>query len=161
MKVIPFALIFAAAFFCSTIRNKIDPTPTPVPTLGSTPASPSPTPVPVSTATPSTSDSSGDLIEPTDDGVQVISGGVLNDKAKTLPTPEYPSAAKAVRASGTVTVEVLVNEKGKVVAATARSGHPLLRSPAVKAAMGAVFEPTILSGKPVKVKGVLTFDLAP
>lgn len=161
MKLIPIALIIAAAFFCSNIRNKIDPTPTPVPTLGSTPASPSPTPVPESTAPPSTSGSNGDLIEPTDDGVQVISGGVLNDKAKSLPTPEYPPAAKAVRASGTVTIEVLVNEKGKVVAATARSGHPLLRSPAVKAAMETVFEPTILSGKPVKVKGVLTFDFAP
>lgn len=161
MKLIPFALIFASAIFCSTIRNKIDPTPTPLPTLSSTPVLPTATSTAVSATSPSVPDSNGDLIEPTDDGVQVISGGVLNDKAKTLATPEYPSAAKAVRASGTVTIEVLVNEKGKVVAAAARTGHPLLRSAAVKAAMETVFEPTILSGKPAKVKGVLTFDFAP
>jgi TonB family protein len=161
MKLMPIAMIIAAAIFCSTIRNKIDPTPTPLPTLGSTPVPPSGTPMPVSTAPPTPVGSDDDLIEPSDDDIQTISGGVLNDKAKRRPAPEYPPAAKAVRASGSVTVEVLVNEKGKVVAAVARSGHPLLRSPAVKAAMETVFDPTILSGKPVKVKGVLTFDFAP
>lgn len=48
MKLIPFVLIIASAIFRSTIRNKIDPTPTPLPTLGTVPtpaktASPSPT----------------------------------------------------------------------------------------------------------------------
>jgi TonB family protein len=42
--------------------------------------------------------------------------------------------AKAAHASGTVVVRVILNEEGKVIAAQADSGHPLLRAAAVKAA---------------------------
>jgi len=89
---------------------------------------------------------------------QTISGGVLNGKATSLPKPPYPPAAKAVKASGTVVVQVLLDEKGSVVTATAVSGHPLLRHAAVAAARGAKFSPTLLSGKPVKVSGVITYN---
>ena len=82
----------------------------------------------------------------------------MNGKAKSLPKPDYPAAAKAVKASGTVMVQVTVDEKGVVVSATAVSGHPLLRKAAVEAAKKAVFEPTILSGTAVKVSGALTFS---
>ena len=53
--------------------------------------------------------------------------GVVNGKATSLPKPEYPAAAKAVRASGTVNVQVTIDEKGEVMSAEATSGHPLLR----------------------------------
>jgi TonB family protein len=86
-----------------------------------------------------------------------ISGGVLNGKATSLPKPPYPPAARAVRAEGMVTVQVLVDEKGNVVSATATSGHPLLRSAAVSAARQAKFAPTMISGQPVKVSGVITY----
>ncbi|MBC7911260.1 MAG: TonB family protein [Pyrinomonadaceae bacterium] len=86
-----------------------------------------------------------------------ISGGVLNGKATSLPEPVYPPAAKAARAQGTVTVQVTVDEKGKVVSASAISGPPLLRASAVSAARQAEFSPTLLSGKPVKVTGILTY----
>lgn len=90
-----------------------------------------------------------------------ISGGVLNGKATSLPKPPYPPAARAVRASGAVSVQVLIDENGSVVSASAVSGHPLLRAAAVQAARGARFSPTMLSGQPVKVSGVITYNFVP
>jgi protein TonB len=87
-----------------------------------------------------------------------ISGGVLNGKATSLPKPAYPAIARAAHASGTVTVQVTVDESGKVISARAVSGHPLLQAAAVQAAYGARFSPTLLSGQPVKVTGVLTYN---
>lgn len=94
-------------------------------------------------------------------GGKSISGGVLNGKATDLPKPAYPAAARAVRASGAVNVQVTVDETGKVVSANAVSGHPLLRSAAEQAARNAKFAPTILSGKPVKVSGVIVYNFTP
>jgi TonB family protein len=90
-----------------------------------------------------------------------INGGVLNGKATNLPQAEYPAAARAVRASGTVSVQVVVDEEGKVISAQAVSGHPLLRTAAVTAARQAKFSPTTLNGNPVKITGVLTYNFAP
>lgn len=89
---------------------------------------------------------------------KTVSGGVLNGKATSLPTPPYPAAAKAVRASGSVSVQVLIDESGRVISASAVSGHPLLRQAAEQAARGARFSPTLLSGQPVKVSGVITYN---
>ncbi|HEX8491648.1 MAG TPA: TonB family protein [Pyrinomonadaceae bacterium] len=86
-----------------------------------------------------------------------ISGGVLNGKAISLPKPAYPAIARAARASGTVTVQVTVDESGKVTEARAVSGHPLLQQAAVQAARQARFSPTQLAGKPVKVTGTLSY----
>ena len=87
-----------------------------------------------------------------------ISGGVLNGKAISLPKPPYPAIAKAAHASGTVTVQVTIDESGKVISAHAVGGHPLLQQAAVQAAYGARFTPTQLSGQPVKVTGVITYN---
>lgn len=87
-----------------------------------------------------------------------ISGGVLNGKALSLPKPPYPQIAKAAHASGTVVVQVLIDENGNVVSARAVSGHPLLQAVAVAAARGARFSPTKLSGQPVKVTGVIQYN---
>jgi protein TonB len=87
-----------------------------------------------------------------------ISGGVLNGKAISLPKPAYPPIAKAAHASGTVTVQVTIDENGNVISAHAVSGHPLLQAVAVAAARGARFSPTKLSGQPVKVTGVITYN---
>ena len=89
---------------------------------------------------------------------KTISGGVLNGKAISLPKPPYPAAARAVRASGAVSVQVLIDESGRVVSANATGGHPLLRSAAESAARGARFSPTLLSGQPVKVSGIITYN---
>ncbi len=87
-----------------------------------------------------------------------ISGGVLNGKAISLPKPAYPPIARAAHASGTVVVQVLIDENGNVVSAHAVSGHPLLQAAAVGAAKSARFSPTKLSGQPVKVTGVIQYN---
>ncbi len=92
---------------------------------------------------------------------RMISGGVLNGKAKSLPRPQYPAAARAVRASGAVTVQVEVDESGDIVEASAVSGHPLLRASAVAAARKAKFSPTMLQGQPVRIRGVITYNFVP
>jgi protein TonB len=88
----------------------------------------------------------------------IVSGGVLNGKAISKPQPPYPPIAKAARASGTVTVQIVVDESGRVISASAVSGHPLLQQAAVGAARQARFSPTLLSGQPVKVSGVITYN---
>lgn len=91
----------------------------------------------------------------------VNGGGVINGKAKSLPRPEYPPAARAVRAGGTVMVQVTIDENGDIVSASAVSGHPLLRPAAVKAAREAKFAPTSVDGNPVRVTGVLVYNFVP
>ncbi len=87
-----------------------------------------------------------------------VSGGVLQGSAIKKPAPAYPPIAKAARAAGAVQVQVTISEDGRVIDAQVVSGHPLLRDAAVQAARQWVFKPTELSGVPVKVQGVLTFN---
>jgi len=94
----------------------------------------------------------------TETPVKSISGGVLNGKALSLPKPAYPSAARAVNACGAVNVQIVIDEQGNIVSATAVSGHPLLRQAAEQAAIEAKFSPTLLSGHPVRVSGVLVYN---
>lgn len=89
---------------------------------------------------------------------KTISGGVVNGKAVSLPAPALPSAAKMVGTNGSVSVQVLIDENGNVIAANAVGGHPLLRSAAVGAARNSKFRPTQLSGQPVKVTGVIVYN---
>ncbi len=103
----------------------------------STPASPAPRPI-----------------------LKPVSGGVLNGMALSLPAPGYPDTAKRMRIAGTVTVEVVIDENGKVISATATGGPVTLREAAVQAAQRARFSPTKLSGQPVKVSGVINYKFA-
>lgn len=87
-----------------------------------------------------------------------VSKGVVNGNAVSLPKPAYPAAAKAVNASGTVSVQVTIDENGNVISAKAVSGHPLLQAAAVEAARQAKFRPTLLEGQPVKVTGIIVYN---
>lgn len=89
-----------------------------------------------------------------------ISGGVLNGIAISLPQPIYPEPAKRMRTSGIVVIEVILDESGKVLSATATSGPTILRDAAIQAALKARFSPTKLSGQPVKVSGVINYKFA-
>jgi TonB family protein len=86
-----------------------------------------------------------------------VSGGVLNGTAISLPSPGYPETARRLRMSGLVTVEVVVDETGKVISAVATSGPMPLKEAAVQAALRARFSPTKLSGQPVKVSGMINY----
>jgi protein TonB len=83
---------------------------------------------------------------------------VITSKAINKPAPPYPAIARQVRIQGPVSVQVLIDEQGRVVSAKATSGHPLLQAAAVQAALRASFTPTTLSGQPVKVTGVITYN---
>jgi TonB family protein len=87
-----------------------------------------------------------------------ITGGVLNGSAISLPTPIYPDMAKRAHTTGIVTVEVVIDEQGKVISARAASGSPMLQQSAVMAARQAKFAPTTLSGQPVKVAGTINYN---
>ena len=83
---------------------------------------------------------------------------VLNSKALSLPRPNYPQLARQIRLQGTVIVQVLIDEEGKVVQAKATAGHPVLVPEAQKAAMQARFSPTMIGDQKVKVSGVITYN---
>jgi TonB family protein len=86
---------------------------------------------------------------------------VVAGKPISMPLPPYPKKARPEMASGTVEVQVTVNENGKVIAAKAISGHQLLRSAAEKAALKAKFTPTLSGEKPIKANAVLVYNFVP
>jgi protein TonB len=87
-----------------------------------------------------------------------ISGGVLNGKAISLPAPAYPDLARRAGAAGVVEVEVVIDLNGKVISAKATSGPAVLRQAAELAARLARFGPTLLSGQPMRVTGVISYN---
>jgi TonB family protein len=94
-------------------------------------------------------------------GKSVQAAGVLNGRAVLKPQPDYPMLAKINHAQGVVVVEIVVDETGKVIKAEAVSNSdPSLKVAAVKAALQARFTPTLLSGVPVKVSGIITYNFA-
>ncbi len=86
------------------------------------------------------------------------SRGVVDGKPISLPKPIYPRAALANGLFGRVVVEITVDEKGYVVKARALSGNTILRNSALMAARHARFEPSLLSGQPVKVTRLVDYD---
>ncbi|HEX8351756.1 MAG TPA: energy transducer TonB [Pyrinomonadaceae bacterium] len=123
-----------------------------------------PAPVPVNDAAPATggpavkSEGEAPVVPLRSGPLKPISGGILNGKAVTLPAPAYPQMARTSRVSGVVEVEVVIDINGKVISAKAVRGPGLLQQPAEMAARLARFTPTLLSGQPVKVVGVITYN---
>lgn len=95
--------------------------------------------------------------EPPTAGCRASWGEVINGKAIAKPQPSYPAEAKRQRISGSVTVFVTVDETGRVIEAHP-CGHPLLGEASMRAAYGARFEPMMLNGKPVIVRGLITYN---
>jgi TonB family protein len=90
--------------------------------------------------------------------IRIINGGVRCGKAVSLPKPPYPKEAKAAKISGEVKVKVLIGVDGKVESAEAVSGHELLRKASEQAALAAKFSPTVISGEPVKLSGIIVYN---
>jgi TonB family protein len=88
----------------------------------------------------------------------VVTGGVLNGRATSLPQPVYPAGARASHVTGSVAVEVSIDETGKVVSAVALTGHPLLKKAAIDAALHAKFSPTKICEQAVKVNGTIIYN---
>jgi TonB family protein len=86
-----------------------------------------------------------------------VSSGVLEGILIDKPAPSYPAEAKDGRISGEVTVEILVDESGRVERAIATSGPRLLQEAAANAAYKAQFRAPKLGGNPTKIVGVLSY----
>ncbi|MFZ1699554.1 MAG: energy transducer TonB [Pyrinomonadaceae bacterium] len=84
------------------------------------------------------------------------SGGQIIRRVKS----PYTDAARAAHISGTVRVQMKIDEQGNVIAAEALSGHPLLRPSAIWAAMQFKFSPLYKNGKPAPHIKVLEFVFA-
>jgi protein TonB len=83
----------------------------------------------------------------------VMSGGEILRRV----TPVYPQAARAAHITGTVTVEISINEHGNVVGVRATSGSGMLAGAAESAARGFKFTPATLDGVPVRATRTVLF----
>ena len=83
---------------------------------------------------------------------------LLCGKAISLTKPNYPAEAKAKGISGLVNVEVVFDEKGRVIWAKVIEGPELLQSASVKAACQARYSPIEVSGRAVKAKTIITYN---
>lgn len=124
-------LFLVSLLFCTLAISAQTPPPPPPPDYRGPVIAPTPTPSPENRYTV--------MGTPVEGGAKNIAGGVLNGKAISLPKPSYPEEARAANAHGAVTVQVLIDEEGKVTSAKALSGPPLLHQAAADAAMKAVF----------------------
>lgn len=156
------------------INANANRTPTPTPTATPTPKpSPSVTPSPSPTRTPADDDDDDDAGTPQPSPTRPpptptprapatpdrpVNGGVLNGRAISLPVPAFPTAARAVGASGRVEVQVVVDERGNVVSARAVTGHPLLRPAAENAARRSRIAPERAGNRPVRTTGLLLYN---
>jgi len=100
--------------------------------------------------------------------------GITQGKAISRVEPVYPRSAKEYHITGKVVVEITIDETGNVTTARAIDGHfqrprnvsegqvrqiiPEFNKAAVDAAIQWRFEPTRISGVPVKVIGSVTFN---
>ena len=87
-----------------------------------------------------------------------VHGGLLNSKALILPKPDYPPEASSAGIEGVVVISVTIDEQGNVAEAHFVSGPKALQQVSLNAALQAKFSPTVQSGEPVKVTGVLVFN---
>lgn len=95
--------------------------------------------------------------------INAVEAGVINGKATNLAKPPYPAAAKKDRAQGTVMVNVMIDEEGKIIYACGADSklHTALIEASEWAAYQSTFTPTTVAGKPVKVTGVIVYNFVP
>ena len=92
---------------------------------------------------------------------QQNSGEFVDASVVKKAKPIYPAGAKTMGVSGKVEVKVVISESGRVIEATAVSGHVALRAAAEAAARQWVYKPATLDGVPMKTESVLTFTFGP
>lgn len=86
---------------------------------------------------------------------------VLNNKAIKLVKPQYPTKLLEEVKRGAVTVQVTINENGKVISASSFSGNPSFRQLAVEAVKKSKFKRFIRCGKAVKITGNVIYNFIP
>lgn len=89
-----------------------------------------------------------------------IEVGSLLNYATSRSNPVYPPAAKTIRTTGVVKVEIMVNEEGEVTEIQKASGPPMLQSAAKDAVRKWKFKPFLRDGQPVKATGYVSFNFS-
>ena len=89
-----------------------------------------------------------------------IDVGSLVAYATKQPSPIYPQAAKSLRTTGVVKVEVTINEAGDVAEVQKTSGPPMLQAAAKDAIRKWKFKPFVRDGQPVRATGFVSFNFA-
>ena len=82
----------------------------------------------------------------------------LRGRAIRKPKPIYPKEAKATKVSGTVKVDVVIDEKGRVIWAGAVTGEPMLQEASRRAACRARYSPTVISSRAVKTQTSIRYN---
>jgi TonB family protein len=90
----------------------------------------------------------------------IVSSNALRQAATFHQEPEYPAAARQFRISGEVTVELTVDQEGKVENVTVVKGRPLLNEAVLRAVRKWSFSPYLVAGHPTKVKSTLSFNFS-
>lgn len=70
---------------------------------------------------------------------------------KKAAQPPYPPMARSMRVQGSVRLQLVVNEQGRVESARSLNGHALLAQAAVEAARNWVYDPATIGGVPTRV----------
>jgi TonB family protein len=96
--------------------------------------------------------------ESTDNSQIVELGRINNSVIIEMATPVYSQIAKSLNLQGQVTVQIMIDETGKVTSAESSEGHRLLRESAELAARRSKFKPAIVDGKAVKSKGYIVYN---
>ncbi|MCD9188795.1 MAG: TonB family protein [Pyrinomonadaceae bacterium] len=86
--------------------------------------------------------------------------GSLLEYATKQAKPVYPPAARTIRQTGVVKVEVVINETGEVAEVQNSSGPSMLQSAAKDAIRKWKFKPFTRDGQPVKATGFVSFNFA-
>jgi TonB family protein len=85
---------------------------------------------------------------------QGVSQGLLIKRVQ----PQYPQAALAVHAQGTVQIEATINKQGSVVNPKVLSGDSLLARAALEAVRQWRYKPYFLDGQPVEIQTQITIN---
>ena len=86
--------------------------------------------------------------------------GSLITYATNQAKPVYPIAAKNMRMTGIVKVEVIVNENGEVTEVQNTTGPSMLQRAASEAVKKWKFKPFVRDGQPVKASGFVNFNFS-
>jgi TonB family protein len=98
---------------------------------------------------------------PPQQGSQRGAGDFVEAAPISKAKPIYPVGARKMNVSGKVEVRVVISERGRVIEATAISGHMTLRTAAEDAARQWVYKAAKRNGVYVKTEAVLTFTFEP
>jgi protein TonB len=85
-----------------------------------------------------------------------VGGTVQEAKLIRKVVPVYPEISKKAHVSGTVILQVNIDEEGNVTGVRVVRGHVLLVEEAVRAVKQWKYSPTLLNGEPVPVVSVVT-----